>query len=145
MEEWKEVVATWRADQAFLGENPSGGQVKMGSLGEEASLRPMEMLLLGLAGCTGMDVVSILKKKRQDLQAFKIRVRGKRAEQHPRVYTLIEVTYLLWGENLDAKAVERAIELSEKKYCSASAMLNAVAEIRSSYEIYAPEETINPN
>jgi putative redox protein len=105
----------------------------------------MEMLLLGLAGCTGMDVVSILKKKRQDLQAFKIRVRGKRAEQHPRVYTLIEVTYLLWGENLDAKAVERAIELSEKKYCSASAMLNAVAEIRSSYEIYAPEETINPN
>lgn len=145
MEEWKEVVATWRGDQAFLGENPNGGQVKMGSLSDEAGLRPMELLLLGLAGCTGIDVVSILKKKRQDLQEFKISVRGKRAEQHPRVYTLIEVTYLLWGENLDPKAVERAIELSEKKYCSASAMLDAVAEIRSSYEIFAPEERMNPS
>jgi len=140
MEEWKEVLATWRGDQAFLGENNSGGNVSLGSLGEEPGFRPMELLLLGLAGCTGIDVVSILKKQRQNLHELKIRVRGKRAEQHPRVYTLIEVTYLLWGEDLDSKAVARAIQLSEEKYCSASAMLGAVAEIHSNYEIFASQE-----
>jgi putative redox protein len=144
MEEWKEVLATWRGEQAFLGENTSGGYVKMGSLGEELGLRPMELLLLGLAGCTGIDVVSILNKQRQNLQELKIRVRGKRAEQHPRVYTLIEVNYLLWGEDLDANAVARAIKLSEEKYCSASAMLSAVAEIQSSFEIFQPRALENP-
>lgn len=140
MEDWKEVLATWRGEQAFLGENTSGSSMTMGSLGEKPGLRPMELLLLGLAGCTGIDVVSILNKQRQNLQGLKIRVRGKRAEQHPRVYTLIEVTYLLWGEDLDAKAVARAIELSEEKYCSASAMLGAIAEIQSSFEILRPQE-----
>ena len=93
-------------------------------------------MLLGVAGCTGYDIVSILRKKRQNLTDFKVNVRGKRASEHPKVYTEIEVEYHLWGENLDAKAVEQAIELSETKYCSASAMLSATADLRSQYIIH---------
>ena len=85
----------------------------------------MELLLLGVGGCTALDIVSILKKQRQNLTEFMVEVRGKRAEIHPRVYTDIEIIYHLWGENLESKAVEKAIKLSEDKYCSASAMLRS--------------------
>jgi putative redox protein len=95
---------------------------------------------LGLAGCTGIDILNILEKKRQKLHSFQVRVRGKRAPDPPRVYKEIEVTYLLWGEGIEPKAVEHAIQLSEEKYCSASIMLRATAEIRSSYRILAPGE-----
>lgn len=99
----------------------------------------MELLLLGLAGCTGYDVVSILEKKRQPPDAFKLIVRGIRADDYPMVYTDIEVEYHLWGDQLTDKAVRQAIELSEDKYCSASVMLGKVAKIKSSYEIHKTE------
>ena len=108
----------------------------MGAIAGKPGVSPMEMLLLGAAGCTGIDVISILEKKRKKIDNFQIKVRGLRAKEHPRVYTKIEVVYLLWGQNLDTKSVEQAIELSENKYCSASAMLGAVAQIKSRYEIY---------
>ena len=133
---WKEVFVDWQGGMGFIGRNPSGGEVQMGSINGKPGIGPMEMLLLGLAGCTGMDIVSILEKKRQDLQEMRISVRGKRAENHPKVYTDIEVTYHLYGEMIDPRAVEQAIELSEQKYCSAGAMLGAVAKITSSYQIY---------
>jgi len=131
----REVVAEWQGESAFLGRNQAGGCVQLGSLNGAPGVSPMEVLLLGLAGCTGSDVVSILEKKRQTLQRFEIRVRGVRRETHPKIYTEIEVLYRLWGEALEPEAVEQAIQLSEKKYCSVSATVSATAEISTSYEL----------
>src|SRR5512142_3179805 len=96
---------------------------------------PIELLLVGLAGCTGMDVIDILKKKRQAVSGLLVRVAGTRAESHPMVYTNIEVTYIVQGKDISAKAVEDAIHLSETKYCGAGAMLGKTAKIESHYEI----------
>jgi len=133
--EWTEVAAEWRGEISFLGSNADGGSVEMGSLEGKVGIRPMEMLLLGLAGCTGVDVVHILRKQRQPLQGLRVEVRARRAENHPKVYTEIEITYLLQGDGLSLQAIERAIELSEEKYCSASAMLGETAKISSSYRL----------
>ena len=135
-DEWTEISAVWLGERSFLGTNQEGASVQMGSLDGGPALGPMQLLLTGLAGCTGIDIVLILNKKRLDVQKFEINVRGKRAADHPKVYTEIEVQYLLWGNELDEKSIEQAIQLSEEKYCSASAMLGAVAEIKSSYQIY---------
>ena len=96
----------------------------------------MELILMGVGGCTGVDIVSILKKKRQNLQDFRVEVRGKRADTYPRIYTDIEIIYHLWGEDLDSRAIENAINLSEEKYCSASAMLRPSATISSRYVVH---------
>ena len=140
MSEKREVVAEWKGDLAFIGRNPAGGSVQIGALNGQPGIGPMELLLLGVAGCTGMDIVSILQKKRLTLQGFQVKVSGERAETYPMVYTEIHVTYLLWGENLPPKAVEQAIQLSEEKYCSASAMMRSTAKMSSSYRILAPGE-----
>lgn len=134
-ENWKEVTADWQGGMGFIGRNPAGGTVQIGSVEGNPGIGPMEMLLLGLAGCTGMDIVSILEKKRQVLRDMQIRVRGKRADTYPKVYTDIEVSYHLSGEDLDPRAVEQAIKLSEEKYCSAGIMLGAVAKITTTYTI----------
>ena len=134
-DDWREVIAEWKGDLAFSGRNEAGGTVQMGTLDGQPGLSPMELLLAGMAGCTGIDIVNILRKKRKQIDEFQVRVRGKRADKPPKVYTEIEVTYLLWGEKLDSKAVEQAIQLSEEKYCSASVMLGAVAKIHSEYKI----------
>jgi putative redox protein len=136
---WREITTEWRGGMNFVSRNASGGTVELGVPGSEEAgsqaISPMELMLIGLAGCTGMDVVSILEKKRQPPQAFSVRVRGLRADDPPRVYTEIEVEYLLWGENLQPEAVEQAIHLSEEKYCSVGAMLGKTAQIRSTYRI----------
>jgi putative redox protein len=103
--------------------------------GQNHGPSPIELLLVGMAGCTGMDVVDILKKKRQDLKGLEVRVEGRRAESHPMVYTDIDVTYVVRGANLAPKAVEDAIRLSETKYCGAGIMLGKTAKITSHYEI----------
>lgn len=139
--EWKEITADWQGEKTFVGKNQSGSSVQMGVL--DGQVGPMEMLLQGLAGCTGIDIVLILEKKKQPLQDLKINVRGKRADDYPMVYTEIEVEYLLWGEGLSPKAVEQAIQLSEDKYCSASAMLAKTANITSTYKILEPEKSGN--
>ena len=107
----------------------------MGTLNGKPGVSPMEMILVGLAGCTGVDIVDILEKKRQSLKAFKVKVRGFRREEYPKIFTEIEVTYLIWGDRIDPQAVEHAIRLSEEKYCSVSAMLRSAAKIRSTYHI----------
>ena len=94
---------------------------------------PMELLLQSLAGCTAMDVVSILQKKRQALTSFQVRVEGERADEHPKVYTKIHLKYNVNGREISEKAVTDAIELSRTKYCSVSAMLAETAEI--TYEV----------
>ena len=95
----------------------------------------MELLLISLAGCTAMDVVSILRKKRQNLTGFEIRVHGNRATDHPKVFTDFELEYIVHGVNIDPAAVERAIQLSTENYCSAHAMLEKAAHIRTRYTI----------
>ena len=139
-QEWREVSAEWQGEMGFIGKNQAGGSIQMGTTGQQPDVSPMELLLLGVAGCTGIDIVHILRKKRIQLDQFKVCVRGKRADDHPKIYTEIEIEYLLWAEELSTKAVEQAIELSEEKYCSASAMMSKSAEMRSSYRILAPGE-----
>lgn len=117
---------------------PSGHSVIMDAApdvgGTNQGPRPMELLLVSLAGCTAMDVISILRKKRQPLEGFAMEVRGERAPEHPKVYTDIDVLYIVKG-NVDPQAVVRAIELSVTKYCSVSAMLRRTARIRYRYRI----------
>ena len=103
----------------------------------ENAFRPLELLLTGLGGCTAMDVVSILQKKRQPFTSLQVNVTGERATEHPKVYTRIHVEYVVMGDSVDAKAVERSIELSQTKYCPASAMLGKAATITTSYRIVA--------
>ena len=129
-----DAKVTWKKGLSFNGvagsgfEIPLGTSVEHGGAGDGAS--PMELLLIGLGGCTGMDVISILEKKRQEVTHFEIKLHGIRAEEHPKVYKEITLEYIVTGHNVDPEAVKRAVELSETKYCSASAMLNKTAEIK---------------
>ena len=139
MSHWVEISTKWAGEMGFIGQNTRGGTVQMGEIDGQPGIAPMEMLLLGLAGCTGVDVAHILRKKRAHLDDLEITVRAWRADQHPKVYVEIEIQYLLWGD-LKPKDVEQAIQLSEEKYCSASAMLGKTAKIHSTYKILPPEE-----
>jgi putative redox protein len=95
----------------------------------------MEMLLLGLGGCTSVDVVMMLKKMRQKISACEVIIDAKRSEEHPKVFTKIHLTFGLKGENLDRDKIKKAINLSAEKYCSASIMLGAVAKITHEFKI----------
>ncbi|MDP9438144.1 MAG: OsmC family protein [Actinomycetota bacterium] len=103
--------------------------------GRGAGTQPLRLLLLGMAGCTAMDVVSILRKKRQQVSGLEVEVQGGRVDEHPRVYDRIEIIYRVRDRGMESKAVERAIELSETRYCPAIAMLEKAAEITSRYEV----------
>ena len=129
-QKWKEVSAEWQGELSFIGKNQTGGSIQLGAAGQHPVVSPMELLLLGVAGCTGIDIIHILDKKRITLNQFEVRVRGKRANDHPKIYTDIEIEYLLWAEDLSTKAVEQAIKLSEDKYCSASAMMSKSPRLR---------------
>ncbi|MFN3706461.1 MAG: OsmC family protein [Thermoflexales bacterium] len=110
-------------------------------LGQGEGARPMELLITGLAGCTAMDVLSILWKKREPVQGFEVHVEGVRATEHPRVYVEIEVLYRVFGE-VSVDSVERAIQLSVERYCGANAMLREVAHITHRYEILAASQAV---
>lgn len=140
---WTNINVTWKGGMAFVGENDAGASVQMGASPDNPGVGPMQMLLLGLAGCTGMDIISILKKKRLNISDFKITTRGLRADDYPMIWKNIEVTYLIWGEDLNKKDVEQAIKLSEEKYCSVGIMLAKSAQITSSYKILKPGENID--
>lgn len=104
------------------------------SNGHNAGPRPMELLLMGLAGCTGMDVISILDKMKINYKDFKIEIEAEKSTEHPKVYTKINLKYRVWGDVPEDK-LTTAIELSKTKYCSANAMLNKAAEINFEHEI----------
>ena len=135
-----EIRAEWKGGLGFEAVNERGVAVRMDPPAEGATLTPMETALMALAGCTGMDVISILKKKQQTVQAMEIRLHGVRAQDHPRVYTGIELEYVITGANVDPEAVSRSIELSMTKYCSVGGMLSKTASIRTSFRIL-PAET----
>jgi putative redox protein len=103
--------------------------------GSGSGFRPMELMLVALGSCTGMDVISILRKKRQDVTGYRVEVDGVRAPQHPHVFTKITVRHFVEGHAVRVEAVHRAIELSEEKYCPAYAMLSKAAPITSSFEV----------
>ena len=103
--------------------------------GRGAGTQPLRLLLLGIAGCTAMDVISILRKKRQQVSGLEVEVCGDRVDEYPKVYDSVEIIYRVRGEGVEPKAVERAIELSEARYCPAIAMLEKAAEVASRYEI----------
>lgn len=107
---------------------------------QNAGFRPMELLLIGLAGCTGMDVISILRKQHQHVTAYEVRVQGIRAETHPMVFVEITVEHIITGQHIQPEAVARAIQLSEKRYCGAGAMLGKVAYLTHTYRIIEAAE-----
>ena len=110
--------------------------------GSNAGTRPKELILLALGGCTGSDVVSILRKKRVPLDGFEIHFTAEVAEEHPQVFTSIHMDFVFRGDGIVAADVERAIELSETKYCSVSAMLRGTVAITHSYRIEPSHETV---
>jgi putative redox protein len=110
--------------------------------GHNEGFRPMELLLAGLAGCTGMDVISILRKKRQEVTGYEVHVTGVRAEVHPMVFVEITVEHIVTGHRIQPEAVARAIELSEERYCGAGAMLGKVAHLTHTYRIVEAAETL---
>ena len=103
--------------------------------GGDEGIKPTDLILVGLAGCSSMDIVSILKKKKQNITDYRVNVTGERAETHPRVFTKISIIYEIKGENIDEQAVKRAIDLSKDKYCSVWAMLKNTVDIEWSYKI----------
>lgn len=126
----------------LVGETPRGSAVVLDHVHldepeSERAFRPLELLLVGLGGCTAMDVVSILEKKRQPFTSLQVNVTGERATEHPKTYTRIHLEYVVTGGAVDPKAVERSIELSQTKYCPATAMLGKAAHLTTSYRIVA--------
>ena len=123
----------------FVGEADSGHGIVMdgdpSSGGQDTGARPMELLLLGIGGCSGMDVVSVLKKKKQKVTGFEINVKAKRAEEYPRKLTEIDIEFEVRGRQISEEAVRKAVDLSMNKYCSVKATLEGSAKIIFSYTI----------
>ena len=134
------ATVDWQQNMIFAGTPDSGFTVQMDADamlgGSNQGVRPMELIALGLAGCTAMDVISILRKKRQQVTNFEVRVDAPRSLEHPKVFTRAELRYIVTGKNIDEAAVLRAIELSATKYCPAQIMLGQVFPIDLHYEIY---------
>jgi len=134
-----EVKFTYRGGLQFAAKTGSGHEVIMDGDpaygGENRGPRPMELVLVGLGGCSGMDVASILKKKKMDVTAIDISVKGERAPDYPKKYTDVEIEFTVKGKNLAKEAVEKAVELSMNKYCSVKATIEGVAKVKWSYKI----------
>lgn len=134
-----EASVVWSQGMSFTGTADSGFSVALGTDpsvgGDNDGFRPMELMVIGLAGCTAMDVISILRKKRADVTGFEVRVNTERSKEHPKVITAFAIHYIVRGHAVDPRAVERAMELSQTTYCPAQAMMSKAAPISLSYEI----------
>src|SRR5713101_2028981 len=144
MAEIMTAQATLETGMRFDAESGSGHHVTLDAAehggGQNAGFRPMELLLVGLAGCTGMDVISILRKKRQQVTGYAVHVVGVRAEDHPMVFVEITVVHIVTGHHIQPEAVARAIQLSEERYCGAGAMLGKVAHLTHTFRIIEEAE-----
>ncbi|MDB9863590.1 OsmC family protein [Candidatus Thioglobus sp.] len=133
------LSVNWVDGMLMVGKSHSGhsitmdGPIEIG--GENLGVRPMEMLLLGVAGCTMIDVVTTLKKMRQDLTHCETKISAERSNEHPKVFTDIHIQFIVKGKDLDSKKVDKAITLSAEKYCSASIMLGKTAKITHDFEV----------
>ena len=127
-------------DQFFLGTSPSGHTVAIDTKGDESTApTPVEMLLMSVAACTAADVVSIMEKKRQPLEEYRLEVTGERVSDYPRKFVSFHVHHIVRGRSISEKALADAIQLSEEKYCSVAATVRPTAEVTSSYEIVETE------
>lgn len=137
-----EAIIHWAGQMTFLGRAGSNHLVPMDSGpdfgGNNSATRPLELLLLALGGCTGMDVVSLLRKMRLPFTGLEMHVTADRADEHPTVYRKIDIEYVVFGHNLDEEKVRRAIELSQEKYCSVSAMLRKACPVTFTWRIEQP-------
>ncbi|WP_368882303.1 OsmC family protein [Proteus mirabilis] len=134
-----EARVKWVEDLSFVGESSSGHQVMMdGNTGDKAP-SPMEMVLIAAGGCSAIDVVSILRKGRHQVTDCEVKLTSKRREEAPRLFTDINLHFIVSGKALTDKIVERAVQLSAEKYCSVSLMLGKAANITHSFEIKDPE------
>ncbi len=137
------VRAGLQGGMRFAVETSSGHHVLLdaspGVGGEGAGPTPMELLLGALAGCSGISVLSVLRKQRQEVSAYEVRVKGWRTNEYPKEFVVIEIEHIVTGRNISVQALERAIELSEERYCAVSAMLSEAAEISSTYQIIEEE------
>lgn len=132
----KKATIHFAENDFFVGITPSGhAQTIETDSQRHSAATPMELLLLALGSCTGVDVISILRKKRQQITDYRIEVSGERRDEYPKAYTRLFVRHIVRGRSVSKEAVERAIELSETKYCSVAATLRGTAEIITSYEI----------
>jgi putative redox protein len=142
------VAVQWKENMTFVGMPDSGFPVQMDADsmlgGTDQGVRPMEMVALGLAGCTGMDVISILQKKRQRVTGFQVKVNAPRSPEYPKVFTSAQITLIVTGKQVDENAVLRAIELSVTKYCPVHFMLAQAFPIEMHYEIYEEEPGETP-
>jgi putative redox protein len=138
-----DAQVTWQGNMAFDATASSGFHVKLDTApsvgGEDDGFRPLELMLVSLAGCTAMDVISILRKKRQDVTNFEVRVNAEQTDDHPHVFTKMQVEYVVTGRGVSADAVKRAIELSETKYCPAQAMLGKIIPMELNFTIHEAE------
>jgi len=137
------ATVQWKENMNFVGMPDSGFPVQMDSDsyfgGTNQGVRPMEMIALGLAGCTAMDVLSILQKKRQNVTSFEVRVDAPRSADHPSVFTSAVISYLVTGKDINETAVLRAMELSFTKYCPVQKMFDGTFPMDLRYEIYEDE------
>ncbi len=131
----------WIEGKSFLGVGDNGRSVVM-SPADGPGVSPMQMLLLGLGGCTAIDIVDILQKQRQPLEDIRVEISGERGEEWPKPWSAIHIHYVITGAGLDPHKVERAIDLSVNKYCGAHATLAGVAEITHDHELRAADELI---
>ncbi len=129
--DWKKVVTEWQGSAGNIGKEDQDRSIQIGAVDGVPCVGPMELMMLGVAGCTAIDIVNILNKKRRHLTDFRVEVQGKWTEDHPKIYTEITIEYQLWCKDIDKKSVEQAISLSEEKYCSTSAMYAKSTQITS--------------
>lgn len=138
-----DAKVTWQQGLTFTGSADTGFSVPLGADagvgGGEDGFRPMELIATGLAGCTAMDVISILQKKRQEVTAFEVQVHTIRSDDHPKVITSAEIEYIVAGHGLDEAALLRAIELSATRYCPAQAMFEKIFPITLKYQLFEEE------
>lgn len=140
-----DAIVSLREGMAFTAASGSGHEIVIDTSteggGQNQGPSPMELLLMGTAGCTAMDVISILRKKRQKVTAYQVRIHGARAETHPKVFTDITIEHIVTGHAVDEAALAHAIELSNTKYCSAHAMMSKTAHITTTHRIIEASTT----
>jgi putative redox protein len=134
-----DATVTWKGRMSFSGTADTGFILPLGTNsdvgGDNDGFRPLELFAISLAGCSGMDVISILKKKKQDVTGYEVRVHAEQREERPHVFTHITVEHVVTGRQVSEEAVRRSIELSVTKYCAAQAMLSQVTQIEHTYLI----------
>jgi len=130
------AVVKYAGDEFFIGIPPSGHAQIMDAKGDRnAAATPLELLLVAVAGCTAFDVISILKKKRQDVTVYKVEITGERKEDRPQAFIKFHINHIVHGRDISEKAVADAIKLSDTTYCSVAATVRPTAEITTSYQI----------